>query len=248
MRVLRDYLFIDERRLNSFVEQIGGRKPLKRSKRVGLSLTGPSVELAQEETEKGLSTHEKIETLIAYLEKERLLERERPQDMSSPGKGRFVLETMTARKMIIPQVHLQAAPGIRHLAVWISEPDSSQFVDQEYIWRGTFLYLTELWLDEGVYGTVYSGCSALQAIANAVAGRNLLDRSDSQVRREPLGRGNFGHPIEKLRPLEVIPGDERRITSLYKPRYLTNEQCYLWEGQKRRVNDLLGYPIFIAAD
>lgn len=65
---------------------------------------------------------------------------------------------------------------------------------------------------------------------------------------EPLGRGNFDHPIDKLISRGALVGDEREILTLYMPRYMSDEQCYRFDGNERRVNDLLAYPIFIAQE
>jgi hypothetical protein len=93
-----------------------------------------------------------------------------------------------------------------------------------------------------------SGRSALQALVNLFEGRELLNcgESNSEV-AEPFGRSSYLHPLNKLKKYDVILGDEREITTLYRCRYMTNEQCYEFEGEKRRVNDLLAYPIFIAS-
>jgi len=167
----------------------------------------------------------------------------RPEEAVGIPKGRkFVLETMLARKVIIPETHLASTPGIKHLGVWISDPDPAIFSsrDDKFETIGTFVYLTEVWLDDEA-GGIYSGCSALQAIANAVQGKAL----NVPNFREPLGRKSSDHPVEKLRSLGATVGDQRTIRSLYVKRCITDEQCYVWNGEPRRVNDLLGYPVFI---
>ena len=103
------------------------------------------------------------------------------------------------------------------------------------------MYLTELWLDDST-SFFWSGCSALQAIVNAVQGKALGTRDAL----EPFGREDSKHPVRKLMGIGATLGDERRITSLYIKRAITNEQCYKLNGEVRRVNDLLAYPIFIA--
>jgi len=206
------------------------------------------VELSEEDTWRELSAHEKIESLIEFLKKENALDTSRPlraqgeEKFGVPSGRSFVLETMAASKVIIPEPHLSSFPGIKHLSVWVSDPDPTLFSREDNPWenKGTFVFLTEVWLDDKS-GYIYSGCSALQAIANAVEGKPL----NSPVRGEPLGRGSFAHPVKKLQSIGAQVGDLRKIRSLYVKRCLTNEQCYIWKGQRRRVNDLLGYPIFI---
>jgi hypothetical protein len=248
--MLRNYLFVDEHRLNSLAEQIRARtrEATKRGKKINLSITGLGVELSEEDTWRQLSSHEKIDSLLGHLKQENLVDTARPQQRTAEEelgvpKGRpFVLETMLARKVIIPEPRLTITPGIKHLAVWISDPDPLLYAKEDNPWekKGTFVYLTEVWFDDTA-GSIYSGCSALQVIANAARG-TALNLPDP---KEPLGRKGDKHPVEKLQSMGGLIGDERQITSLYLKRCITNEQCYTWQGEVRRVNDLLGYPIFI---
>jgi hypothetical protein len=248
--ILRNYIYIDEHRLDSFAEQIRTmkRETVKRGKKVNLSITGLGVELSEEDVWRELSSHEKIENLLRVLTEANLMDTARPQqrmpeeEIGIPKGRQFVLETMLARKVIIPEPHLANTPGIKHLAVWISDPDPTIFSQGAHEWenKGTFVYLTEVWLDDKA-GYIYSGCSALQAIANAAQGKAM----HLPNHREPLGRKSSDHPVEKLRSIGAIVGDQRTIRSLYLKRCISNEQCYTWNGERRRVNDLLGYPVFI---
>jgi hypothetical protein len=106
-----------------------------------------------------------------------------------------------------------------------------------------------LWLDESANFDMYSGWSALQALTNLWNGKDMLAKGETNGETfEPLGRGSLDHPIDKLRSRGAIVGDEREIPTLYMPRYMSDEQCYTFEGNVRRVNDLLAYPIFIAQE
>jgi hypothetical protein len=252
--MLRNYLYIDESKLDLLAQQIRTRRreTSKRQKTFKLSITGLGVELSEEDVWRELSTHERIEALIAYLAGADALETARPREVTPEEEGTgvpngrsFVLETMLARRVIVPDALLRVAPGVKHLAVWISDPDPTLYTNEDYIWRGSFLYLTELWLDDGG-ASFWSGCSALQSIVNASQGKTLDSRYTSES-WEPFGRGSYDHPVNKLASIGAVVGDQRHITSLYIKRFITNEQCYTWNGERRRVNDLLAYPVFIAA-
>lgn len=156
----------------------------------------------------------------------------------------FILEQTTARKIILPSDYLEKMVGLRDLAVWIADPQPVASSEMKHDWDfcGTFLYLVEVYFDDEGFNTVYSGCSALQMIYNAATGEPLLKRCFD----EPLGRNSSEHPVGKLEALGAMVGDDRKIECLYRTRYMTDEQCYLFDGEERRVNDLLGYPIYIA--
>jgi hypothetical protein len=64
---------------------------------------------------------------------------------------------------------------------------------------------------------------------------------------EPLGRGSRKHPIEKLKRLGAFVTEEQHLESLYYVRYITDEQVYSPKGFPVRVNDLVGYPIYISS-
>jgi hypothetical protein len=138
------------------------------------------------------------------------------------------------------------------LAVWVSEPKIEDLMaskSPDWDWTGTFLYLTETVLDGGDYQDVRSGCSALQAIANAISGGKLVSVPRMSDVREPLGRGTYLHPLKKLiQAGAVAVGTPKSILSLYRKRYITNEQCVEFRGTNYQTNDLLGYPVFIAEE
>ena len=250
LSVLTDYIFIDENSVDGYIEQIPVEpiKERKQSKKVSLSLTGPAVEMGEETSIRPFTTHEKIQRLIAFLRKANLLAERRPKEMpkhQTPDHRPFVLETMTAQKIIIPRRHLGNIDGLRGLAIWISEPSEEDFTDEPWKWHGTFLYLTEAHWDNKPYQEVWSGCSALQAIVNVVNGVQLV--LPEPIGNEPFGRWCSDHPIVKLQALGGTVTSSRTITSLYRKRYITDEQCYTINGQERRVNDLLAYPLFISS-
>jgi len=66
---LKEYLYIDERRLNSYFEQISS--PVKYDKvpvwKASISLTGPNAEGQQARFARPYTKHEKIEKLNEYV-------------------------------------------------------------------------------------------------------------------------------------------------------------------------------------
>ena len=196
-----------------------------------------------------LSLHDKIVLIEAFLKAQNDVSYQRPVQMNEQDNHqscRFVLEAMTAQKIIIPSDEYKGVEGLSQIAIWISDPEPQLYSHKPYDWRGTFLYLTECHWDNHGFSTVFSGVSALQAVINQITGKNFLDYVNEEF--EPYGRGRDLHPIDKLKDIGGIATETRKIKSLYRKRYLTNEQAYQYEGERRRVNDLLGYPLYIISD
>ena len=252
---MREYIFIDEARVQMYYEQLSievAPEDIEHSVKKSVDLKGPAVEHQVTRRPRTATVHEKIEAIYTHLKGSKEVAHSRPTSMPSgltPPGPPFVLETASARKLIIPGRHLHNVPGLRHFAVWVADPDPSDLSEEEWNFSGTFLLLAETFWDGGSFQTVYSGCSALQAIANVVEGRALLpDWPPTYHNREPLGRGSSEHPVQKLsRLLGAVELPHRRITTLYRKRYMTNEQVYEFGGKAYRVNDLLAYPLYIQA-
>jgi hypothetical protein len=248
---MRDYLFVDENRLEIFLQQSPNppRKKLRKKKAVSLSITGPKVELSEESSDSPPTLHEKIETLIAQLREQKLLSTRRPIHLHDPEEEArpFILEEISACKLLFPKTALDHLPGVQELVLWVSDPNPEDLDPTDYRITGTFLYLTEIIFDKDYNGRFWSGCSALQVIGNALAGRQLLQRSFSA--NDPLGFNSYVHPVRKLLALGAkTTGEVRKVVSLYSKRYFSNELCFEFSGTNYRANDLLGYPIFIASE
>src|SRR4029077_4682020 len=99
--MLEEYLYIDRTRIRSYAEQIGAA--LTTDKRpqwkVGLALTGPSVEGQQSVSVRAANDHEMITGIIAYLQKDNILLDKRPASDVEAERvhAGFVLESMQAR-------------------------------------------------------------------------------------------------------------------------------------------------------
>src|SRR5438105_6797273 len=92
-----EYLFVDERRLDSYVEEIAGPVAFDAvpTYKASLSLTGPAVEVSRERRARGFTVHEKLGKLLAHLERRGLLEHGRAA-CPFEGKPTFRLETCLA--------------------------------------------------------------------------------------------------------------------------------------------------------
>jgi hypothetical protein len=159
----------------------------------------------------------------------------------------FVFESMMATRVVF-RPDLLDTIGNPRVAVWVSDPNEEDLSKEEspLVVTGTFLYLTEMYWDDGAYSSWMSGYSALQLLASGLQDDGIIDLPGSDE-WEPLGRGNSDHPVVKLQLLGGVVTGTRYISSLYTKRYMSNEQSFVHGGREIRVCDLLGYPIFIEA-
>lgn len=212
------------------------------------------------------SVFRKIDALIKKLESNQAITDVRPETIrdaylpeqletlphekkASTHGTSFVFERTVATKLIFPPLVVEQVPSLRSFAVWVSEPPSIDLAVQAqktdiFDFKQTFLYLIEArWnLNEPYHGT-FSGTSALKFIMNF---RNGIDRIDTNWEPEKFGRGSELDPIEKLKSQGAIVSEPQLIETIYRKRYITDEQCVSRNGSKVRVCDLIGYPIYIA--
>ncbi|MCK0105652.1 hypothetical protein [Marinobacter sp. S0848L] len=249
--------YINKNLIDQYFSQVPAKykKPGKNTvSGLALGMNGPTVSWQSENNNSEIDDYFKLRAINNYLEKENLLVRFRPVELFDDWGAnseavlecrnkKLVLEKFKAKKVIIPTGDKFPFPDIPFLIIWVSDPDPSLYSDEEFVWKGTFLYLIQAIYDNNKYSIVMSGVSALQALANITTGQKFFERPKGQG--EPLGRWNYQHPIEKLVELGGIVSEEKNLISLYKKRYITDEQCYEYKGQERRVNDLLAYPLWI---
>jgi hypothetical protein len=102
--MFREYLFVDEKRLDEYVSQINPSGSIvEKSKEwsAGLSLTGPSVGAKQNERVRALTSHEKTTLIQDHLTKNNSLRTQRPE---SEDEGPvFAFEKCSAIKVVVPR-------------------------------------------------------------------------------------------------------------------------------------------------
>jgi hypothetical protein len=246
----KDFIFVDLCMIDKFVEQTGDvfAEVDKKSWKLSASITGPAVEVSKTKEHIPLKTHEKIDLIERLLRSQGDLYEARPDTIPAMdnARPRFVVETALATKVVLPLTGTASVKGLSSVSVWVSDPDPALYINEPYDWRGTFLYLCEIHWDSATAVSFLSGVSALQVVVNFSRGVSFFDIIADEF--EPFGRARDLHPVDKLKEIGGVVMDKRRIRSLYRIRYFTNEQSYKFEGQKRRVNDLLGYPLYILSE
>ena len=123
--LIREYLYIDQMRINSYLDQVSSTTIHDKapSLEVGLSLIGPSVKAGQVPRYRDKTDHEKICELIEHLGHYGHLGHSRPSlihtdhdDMRAPD---FVLEECDATRVLIPAVEgTESKDGV---VIWLSE-------------------------------------------------------------------------------------------------------------------------------
>ena len=245
---LRNFVQVDDKRLNNILDQIPTSLSIIEDLKLkfGVGLQSAKIEF-QPAQFRERSTIKRIRKLESFLARNSFINKARPRRMPhrmERDQGYWwVKECFYARKVILPTPVLLNRFGIAALTIWISNPKRAPKARDEWDWTGSFLYLPTVHFESGKFDTCMSGCSALQFIANAARDKPLLSRD----RREPLGRNSAEHPIEKLANLGAFVSDERRLESLYYVRYITDEQAYSRNGVGVRINDVVGYPIYVAS-
>ena len=250
---LLDYLFVDHTRLKDYLHQMGKYSEIKKvlSWEIGVSTTGPSIKLGQNPQVSEFNVHKAILTLIKYLRKNKLLSEIRPEYEYDDMVGQdFVLEDMYARKIIFPVPPNSRVANLSEIVVWWSPPIETHAEEEvpksAYHCKGTFLYLLEShWKPDEKYSGVFSSLTALSMMISELEEALILPTGS----KEKLGwaKENKLHPLDHIRRFNAHIQEPRKIRSLYRKRYISNDQFYDTEKGRRRSFDLFAYPIFIAA-
>lgn len=270
-RSIVEYLYVDERRLDAYVEQIG---PPVRYDRT------PTWEGDEPDTCPGaagtggvqnqrLTRSEKAELLLQHLQENDLLGTFRPTpttsdypaDSSFPERfwpRDFVYETCTVRKVVVPAKR-DSGPESRSLVLWLSptiddegEPgDSDRLCRLRRTFKAGMLCLIADWsqADAAPYFAAASGYSFMHTLLSGLSSespRTVLAGSEGfAVTKTEAVVPFFADPFGTLSDLGCAIGIARRVRVLYRVR-----ETSLYNGPESGIV-LLGmfaYPIFIAAE
>ncbi|NER84357.1 MAG: CHAT domain-containing protein [Leptolyngbya sp. SIO1D8] len=235
-QTLAEYIYLDHKRIQSYVEQVdvsGSRVPNWVPGTISRGSTPQS-------------THESISTILNHLEKTGQLSHSRPRCKGWNGEL-FVLEKLEAQKAILPIRPNEIVSSLREISVWISDPALEDYKKEPYWASGALLYLIESYwkADAERYGTTMSGLSALRCIVGDMVNAELLPESS----RDNIGwpRQDRRSPREILKTLGAVIQPKRQIQTLYRYRYISDEHFFTDTDGAHRSYDVYGYPIFIRA-
>lgn len=242
---LRDYLHVDRKRLNSYLEQISSTSVYDKapSLGVGLSVAGPSVSAQQPRVRRDKTDHEKVCELIAYLERHGHLGHRRPalvrtdhEDLALPD---FVLEQCDAVRLLIPAVASERDGGV---VVWVSEWPIER---GERVLRpaGLLCIIQDSTSDDSRYraGFEYSSYTWLQALLHQLHQQPSQTQLAARYPLSPTGDYRFDlmaaqdylrsememlrtKPLAWLTAKGCILSLPRRITALYRIRNLGSDE------------------------
>ncbi len=263
---LRDYLYVDERRLDRYLEQFSSTSTYDKvaSVGVGLSGSGPSAHAEQARHPRRKSTHEKIEELIGYLERNGHLRRHRPGGFDEDDLVRpdFAIEECEAVKVLIPRAD-GAADAESGVVVWISEwPDDRP----EHPWRrpGVLCIIQDGSLDDRRRYASFSSYSwilallhqlHIQPVQTALAARYPFWQTeeytfDLMIAQSQLERDRAvfrPHPLRWLGDNGCVLSARRRITALYWIRHAAGDEIGTQNRQEDFTTSTFAYGIAIWA-
>ena len=210
---------------------------------VEMSLLGPKVTAQMEKKAEEVDPLTKLLALCDFLNSEQLLSFERPVFVEdNVVEYDFVFEQPIVHKFFFPKSKLAEIHDLEEVVVWVAEPDPRDLTTEPFEYAGTFLLLVQTLYDSAPFRTQLSGCSALQALSNIIAGQPFYTVNHT----EPYGRSTAQHPFQKLENMGAIYLHQQQVTTIYRKRYMTNEQRFEYNGTCYRCNDLLAYPLFIS--
>lgn len=252
---LRDVAYVDQERLDQYAEQLLGPSKFEKlpSWRVGLSLTGVSVEGAQSAHPRAFTNSEKIDALQRHLDEDMRLhrgrwsQREHVEAIRRASAGPvFCLESCDAAPIRIPP-H-ESSPA-REFRMWFSRAPQVD-ADQPGDAAGPLYLLADG--PKGDYGERSSSYSLLSALLDAV-GRpktfvpspnsplaQLMSAERTPASADALELALSTDPIGALSALGARVDPPRRIEVLYRSRHVFVPRGALGGGPTT-----VAYPIFI---
>lgn len=239
----RDYLYIDETRLDSYIEQISSTSTFRISPSLKFGITKLSGELNAQLREK--TNHEKVCELIEYLEHNDHISHNRPgsiQDCAGGAKTPdYVLEECDAFRILIPSKNDPG--GTAGIGIWVSEwplmrkeelfrppgilcliqdsthedkKDTAGFSHSGYTWLQALLYQLSQEKLQTELSTIYPLSPIGDYLYDISGIQRSLDNEMQVIRQDPLS-------WLKEKGCRVL-STQKRIVALYRIRNLGIDQ------------------------
>jgi hypothetical protein len=239
-----ELLAIDQKRLSVYLQFLEQDESLfkKLGISIGINLGLINLKTINPESLDEINTIRKLKLLHKKLDKSGALYDVRAtsyEDIYGSNKHFFLEKNIKARKFFVP-VEIKEAKDIDHLIVWVCEPDEITPYEN-FEEKGSYLFLIESFWEDDNYHAMISGCSAFQWVV-----KNAFDKSDDVWHKHD--RSDDRDPIKCLVDLGAIDQGEKVISTLYRRRYMSNEQMYKLKGIQYRGFDVVGYPVAIYSE
>lgn len=262
-------MYVDEIRLNSYMEQIGSTSAFQRSPslKFGISNGGPSLaaEIATQVHEK--TTHRKVSELVKYLEHNGHISYTRPALVHESGDyikiPEFVLEECDAYRILIPAT--KDLDGRAGIVIWVSEwPLESNL--NLLCPPGVLCLIQDSTRDDNKYtaGFSHSGYTWLQALLYQLSQENLETKLSKKYPLSPIGDYHFDimnaqgylynerqifrpYPLRWFKDKGCVLSENRRIVTLYRIRNLGGDEIGTENRQEDFTVSTFAYAIAIWA-
>ena len=272
---LVEYLYVDDARLDAYIEQIGS--PVTYDKvpvwKAELGLTGPKAAASQERRARALTRHEKIVALLEHLEQGDLIDTKRVSGRAwrQLETNNFIYESCTASKVFIPR---KSGAELGGVTLWVcpallQPKDESKSPDLESFSYGEGPGLLCLLEDfrksdetpfsgyqESTYTILESIILAIGEELNTLVVADLFSegaigrsgRYDAWDRAQPHMEKFVKDPLTMLENAGGRVTKPRRIRVLYRIREFGPEEGDEGLNEFASSTSVFGYPIFVSAD
>jgi hypothetical protein len=252
---LREYLYVDEKRLNSYLEQIA--TPVTYDKVptyvAGVSLTGPKAEATQSRFARPYTSHEKILKVQEYLDEKKLVGQGRPttSDNDWSTTYEFFLEHTRATRALIPP-NPSVTPPFPGLAVWFAS-GIERSLDAEF-YQSRQLYLFEDYPRDDSKAQLWGYSSGYTYLTFLLDDNPIFKRLNEQSGYRLKATGLLQRPKDFFTAVGAKVGEEREIQTLYRVRVAAQHTVHLPpddDGNQQGDDSILvvvAYPIYISSN
>lgn len=241
---LREYLYVDDRRVNSYLEQISSTDTYDRvpSLQFGVSGDGnPSMRFEYSKQRRPKNQHALVTELVSHLDRRGKLGRARPRwgdSSEADPEPTFVLETCEAVKVLFPDTKGDAGSGV---VAWLSEWPTDR---RAHALRpaGVLCMIEDATSDDRVHRASFSSYSWLLALLHQLhlqptrtaLAAQFSFAQDGEYGFDLLAAHHELHPdaaVFRPNPVQwlkqkgcVVSPEPRRVTALYRIRNQSTDE------------------------
>ena len=261
---LREFLFVDQTRLNCYVEQIASPRMVEKipTWKVAFGLLKLDVEATQTQTLRERTLFEKVTAFEQYLEENNLLRFSHVEEWNDVRKSEafFVKETINANLCVLPKdTNIEEVAGWKGMKIWIDLSNYDPKISEPN--RASALYLIEdLVVDDQTPLSMssYSTIAAINSVLRKQPNKNPessnepstnITNEKKEIKFSPKSKikwiDNYKFPIDPLRviaELDATVFPARKLNVVYRIR---DTFCERSDNRPDYPLITIGYPIYI---